>query len=59
MEYKRSESEFQKKIFSNKKLTKTRRPHELPSDIKDITMSPSPTPDVALVSKNASCDTMT
>jgi hypothetical protein len=49
MEYRRSESEFQKKISANKKLTKNNRPYELPSDIKDITTSPPPTPDVALV----------
>ena len=49
MEYIRSESEFQKKISANKKLTKNKRSYELPSDVKDITTSPPPTPDVALV----------
>jgi hypothetical protein len=49
MEYKRSESEFQKKISANKKLTKNKRPYDLPTDIKDVTTSPPPTPDVALV----------
>jgi hypothetical protein len=49
MEYRRSEAEFQKKLSANKKLTKNKRPYELPSDLKDITTSPPPTPDVALV----------
>jgi hypothetical protein len=49
MEYRRSESEFQKKISANKKLTKNKPPYELPSDVRDITTSPPPTPDVALV----------
>ena len=49
MEYRRSESEFQKKISANKKLTKNKSPYELAPDIKDITTSPPPAPDVALV----------
>ncbi len=49
MEYRRSEAAFQKKLSATKKLTKNKRPYELPSDLKDITTSPPPTPDVELV----------
>ncbi len=49
MEYRRSDVEFQKKLSANKKVTISKRPYKLPSDLKDITTSPPPTPDVALV----------
>jgi len=52
MEYKRSESEFQKKLAANKKSSKGKGPYELPSDLKNITTSPPPMPDVDLVKKD-------
>lgn len=52
MEYKRSEVEFQKKLALNKKSSKGKRPYELPSDLKNITTSPPPIPDVDLVKKD-------
>jgi len=48
-EYKRSEAEFQKKISSNKKLTKGKRPYHLAPDLKDITTSEIPQPSADLV----------
>jgi hypothetical protein len=47
MEYKRSEAEFQKKLLVNKKSLKGKRPFEISSDLKDITTSAPPMPDVS------------
>jgi len=52
MEYKRSEAEFQKKLTANKKSFKGKRPYEMPTDLRDITTSPPPMPDVKLVKKD-------
>ena len=52
MEYKRSEIEFQKKLAVNKKSSKGKRPYELPPDLKNITTSPPPIPDVDVVKKD-------
>ena len=52
MEYKRSESEFQKKVAVNKKSSKGKRSYELPPDLKNITTSTPPIPDVDLVKKD-------
>lgn len=52
MEYKWSEAEFQKKLSGHKKLTKGKRPYNLPDDLKDITTSSAPLPDVELVKKD-------
>ena len=52
MEYQRSETEFQKKLAANKKSSKGKRPYEIPNDLKDITTSAPPVPDVELVKKD-------
>jgi hypothetical protein len=52
MEYKRSESDFQKKLSANKKSFKGKRAYEMPSDLKNITTSSPPIPDVEIVKKD-------
>ena len=52
MEYKRSEADFQKKLAANKKSTKGKRPYELPNDVRDITTSAPPMPDVEVVKED-------
>jgi hypothetical protein len=52
MEYKRSESDFQKKLSANKKSFKGKRAYEIPSDLKNITTSSPPIPDVEIVKKD-------
>jgi hypothetical protein len=52
MEYKRSESDFQKKLSANKKSFKGKRTYEMPSDLKNITTSSPPILDVEIVKKD-------
>jgi len=52
MEYKRSEAEFQKKLVNNKKSMKVKRAYEIRADLKNITTSAPPLPDVELVKKD-------
>ena len=59
MEYKRSETDdryyttdFQKKLSANKKSFKGRRLYEVPADLKDISASAPPMPDVEIVKKD-------
>jgi hypothetical protein len=49
IEYKRSETEFQKKLS---KLSKGKRPYQLDKDLKDITTTDIPQPPVELVLRN-------
>ena len=52
MEYKRSEADFRKKLASNKRSVKGKRPYEIPAELKDITTSAPPMPDVEIVKKD-------
>lgn len=52
MEYIRDEAEFKKKLEANKKTLKGKRPYNLRTDLKDITTSSPPLPDVELVKKD-------
>lgn len=49
MEYKKSESEFQRKLSEQKKNSRKKFPYKLPDDLRDISTSDIPKPDVELV----------